>query len=1239
MSDTDYALKYSQIGLPDLSRFMIFATIHLKPEKKALDTYEILKSLARDLKTKSRGNGHRHWVVSAVDTGLWSKWCELTGVPEPLASNEEVLKAIDATLRTSPPYYRDGGDLYFHVKSDSDSGRHELYDVIRKAFEPLAERLEVTYGNPVREGHVYGRRLLHGLIRSVDPINLSARAVVGDEDPACKGSCYCLTQRFMHDWEAIGPMPAIEIENMIGRDHEGNLVPNKDERSHLKRARVMDHRGLNYRILTQGQPFGDSPTGHGREEGVYVSAYAKSVEAFNEVLASMVGNKPGTIYDEHFTVSASDQGNIWYVPSSEQLGLREGHGVLAVPINPFFEERSDNGLMYYNSKDFLHNWGRQPAAGDQPLSPRIMELLGNTFSRWHNNWYRHLEYPDLGHLRDCIAEADKDAALRLLTIPERKGLTIKMMLRQQLTGDREAEAEVFHVHPLEDPKRTITLTLRPEQVAEPGDERPGDRGRQAEIFRIEPREILAGVVPPFTLGTGIRIMTYLAEGEHLDSFFLALDENSMAGHIVPDYETLTRKGVGGLLRKVREGLEGAEDKDQRRFLQSAIYALEGVQGYFRNFATLAREERDRLAESQKPERDNLSAIAERMDRLASEPPASFHDAAQLVFGMHCCLHLVGELVSLGRLDQVLAPFYERDSITGEEAQEIIDAFWIKMDEQVLMNRQYFDDWRTYGTCAVPYFGGAAVPQGDKASQWVMQATLGGYLANDDGEPRDGCNAVTRMCLRATRRLPLNSPCVSLRVNPDTPEDVVGEAAQAILSGGAEPALFQDDLLSRSMAEFGAALPLRDARDFCADGCWEPIIPGKTEFGLTYTAVMPAVEATLNQGATYANAGPTYLRGSNVSFPSPPVEEIESFDQFLDFFYRHYKWLAAETMNNFLTHYGNLWRVCPSPLLSTMIDGCLEAKRDLTHGGARYHFLAPMIFGMPCAIDSLWAIDKLVFDPATAVTSLPELRECLLCDWGYDMIETLQNATAGPERAELRAMRFKQLRETALALPRFGSGHAEIDAFGGKVASRLGEIFMDTLERPAEAVSPDFAERLRQLEDRYSLPGRPRFAFKLTPAYGTFEDYYGLGLGTGASADGRRKGATLSSNFSPMPSPSDRSPEPRPRDIFTALRGWNGGTFDLARNIPGPIDIDIREDFPKDVLIDVIRAFGRGELGFNILTVSCSNVETLKRAIEYPERYDLLRLRMGGWSEFFVSMFPAHQQQHLRRPLFVAGDAE
>jgi pyruvate-formate lyase len=41
-------------------------------------------------------------------------------------------------------------------------------------------------------------------------------------------------------------------------------------------------------------------------------------------------------------------------------------------------------------------------------------------------------------------------------------------------------------------------------------------------------------------------------------------------------------------------------------------------------------------------------------------------------------------------------------------------------------------------------------------------------------------------------------------------------------------------------------------------------------------------------------------------------------------------------------------------------------------------------------------------------------------------------------------------------------------------------------------------------------------------------------------------------------------------------------------------------------------------------------------MQYPERYDLVRVRMGGWSEFFVAMFDFHQEYIRRRPYYAAG---
>ena len=54
---------------------------------------------------------------------------------------------------------------------------------------------------------------------------------------------------------------------------------------------------------------------------------------------------------------------------------------------------------------------------------------------------------------------------------------------------------------------------------------------------------------------------------------------------------------------------------------------------------------------------------------------------------------------------------------------------------------------------------------------AFQITVGGYKANDAAEPECGCNDVTIMCLKASRRLPLNAPCLSLRVHKNMPQEV------------------------------------------------------------------------------------------------------------------------------------------------------------------------------------------------------------------------------------------------------------------------------------------------------------------------------------------------------------------------------------------------------------------------------------------------------------------------------------
>ena len=82
-------------------------------------------------------------------------------------------------------------------------------------------------------------------------------------------------------------------------------------------------------------------------------------------------------------------------------------------------------------------------------------------------------------------------------------------------------------------------------------------------------------------------------------------------------------------------------------------------------------------------------------------------------------------------------------------------------------------------------------------------------------------------------------------------------------------------------------------------------------------------------------------------------------------------------------------------------------------------------------------------------------------------------------------------------------------------------------------------------------------------------------------------------------------------------------------------MNIPEAFPLEDLKRFVRAYAQGETGSNLVTLTCADLGTYQAATADPERYNLVRVRMGGWTEFYATMFPAHQEQHQRRVVFTA----
>ena len=139
-------------------------------------------------------------------------------------------------------------------------------------------------------------------------------------------------------------------------------------------------------------------------------------------------------------------------------------------------------------------------------------------------------------------------------------------------------------------------------------------------------------------------------------------------HLCQDLAIGLELGWGGLLRKIRFW------RDYHAPARAGFYAgLEhvvlGIQDWVRR--TADRAQAMAQDESDPPLRRNLQELAEINRRLSDGPPQTFHEACQWIAWYQMAARMYNGNGSIGRLDILLRPFYERDlaarRITEEEA--------------------------------------------------------------------------------------------------------------------------------------------------------------------------------------------------------------------------------------------------------------------------------------------------------------------------------------------------------------------------------------------------------------------------------------------------------------------------------------------------------------------------------------------------------------------------------------------
>ncbi|MEO5367740.1 MAG: hypothetical protein H7831_15550 [Magnetococcus sp. WYHC-3] len=395
-------------------------------------------------------------------------------------------------------------------------------------------------------------------------------------------------------------------------------------------------------------------------------------------------------------------------------------------------------------------------------------------------------------------------------------------------------------------------------------------------------------------------------------------------HSIRDYAKLIRIGFQGLRQELEQTMAAADRTapgypQSENFWLAALDICEAGMLLGRRYAEEAR----RLAKlaTLPEEKTRLEQIAAQCSRVPAEGARTLAEAVQSLWLGH--ILTCGEdginANSLGRLDQILYPYYAADVA----AARIDRAGAVELMEE-LGCRLYLE----YDVQAI---------------------TLGGV----DHAGKDAVNDLSYVILEATRNLGLIRD-LSIRLHDKSPQPFVQLAAELIAQGGGIPFLFNDECFIPALTARGIAL--QDARDYAPIGCIELTIPGK--------ANPHAVSGWFNSTKCLELAlfnGQDPATGEQVGPQTGALETFASFEEFFAAYCRQVDFFAGNMV--YLCNRGELAQRDggPLPYWSVLTDDCIRRGRDITDGGPVYNYHSICFMGAANTVDSLIALKQFLFD--------------------------------------------------------------------------------------------------------------------------------------------------------------------------------------------------------------------------------------------------------------------------------------
>jgi len=597
-----------------------------------------------------------------------------------------------------------------------------------------------------------------------------------------------------------------------------------------------------------------------------------------------------------------------------------------------------------------------------------------------------------------------------------------------------------------------------------------------------------------------------------------------------DFDMLVRMGLPGLRAEVEAASASTADPEAKPLYEAMPMALETVADCCLWYADQASAASERAHAAQR--RQELAAAAGALRHISHARPETFHQALQLAW----LYALLSGHRNYGRLDVYLGDFYAADlaagRITEEGALALLQSMW-----RLIAARQLIFDGRV---------------------------VVGGMGRRNP----ENADRVALLAMEASRTVLTTEPQLTLRFHKEQNPALMDKALTVIGEGRTYPLLYNDDVNIPAVAQ-AFDVGMHEAAQYMPFSCGEYVLDHcsyHSPNGLLN--LLMAVQAVLHNGRDP-------LTGRQVGLETGPVEQFETFEQFLSAYKQQIEYFVGALADFQSLQNRIAGETAPFLLTSLLYDDCIKRGRGVFAGGVRYFGGTLECYGNTNTADSLSAIRSVVYEKR--LLSLKQLVAILDADF----------EGCGEERRWL------------LNAPKYGNDDVTADAMAALVHEHVCGC-------------------IRQQRERTDL--HSYLAVIINNSGNTV-----LGKVVGASPDGRRSRAPMANANNPAPGADRKGLTAMLNSLVKMNPAIHAGS---VQNMKLSKELFATRREQVEHLLGAY--WENGGTQAMITVVSPTDLEA---ALREPERYTHIFVRVGGFSARFVELDRDVQLEVLSRTLY------